>query len=54
VLPRDPAAGGGDAALRRQYRPGAGRTPKQQAYYEALKQRHKVSDQGAGGGRIRT
>jgi peptidyl-prolyl cis-trans isomerase D len=41
VLPRDPAAAGGDDALRRQYAQ-AWSNAEQQALYEALKQRHKV------------
>ena len=42
VLPRDPAAGGGDAALRQQFAQALA-SAESQAYYEALKQRYKVS-----------
>jgi peptidyl-prolyl cis-trans isomerase D len=41
VLPRDPAAGGGDAALRGQYAQ-AWAAAEAQAYYDALKLRYKV------------
>ena len=41
VLPRDPAAGGGDEALRRQYAQAWGNA-EGQAYYEVLKQQYKV------------
>jgi peptidyl-prolyl cis-trans isomerase D len=42
VLPRDPAAGGGDAALRQQFAQALANA-ESQAYYEALKQRYKVT-----------
>jgi peptidyl-prolyl cis-trans isomerase D len=42
VLPRDPAAGGGDPALRQQFAQALGNA-ESQAYYEALKQRYKVT-----------
>jgi peptidyl-prolyl cis-trans isomerase D len=41
VVPRDPAAGGGDAALRQQFAQALS-TAETQAYYEALKKRYKV------------
>ena len=42
VLPRDPAAAGGDAALRQQFAQALA-SAESQAYYEVLKQRYKVS-----------
>lgn len=41
VLPRDPAAGGGDAALQQQLSQALG-TAEAEAYYKALEQRYKV------------
>ena len=42
VLPRDPAAGGGEAALRQQFAQALS-TAETQAFYEALKKRYKVT-----------
>lgn len=42
VLPRDPAAGGGETALRQQFAQALS-TAETQAFYEALKKRYKVS-----------
>lgn len=41
VLPRDPAAGGGNAALREQFAQALGNA-EAEAYYKALEQRYKV------------
>ncbi|RVT53875.1 peptidylprolyl isomerase [Rubrivivax albus] len=41
VLPRDPAAGGGDAPLREQFAQALGNA-EAEAYYKALEQRYKV------------
>lgn len=41
VIPRDPAAGGGDAALRQQFSQALGNA-EAEAYYNALEQRYKV------------
>ena len=42
VLPRDPAAGGGDVALRQQFGQALA-SAESQAYYDVLKQRYKVA-----------
>jgi peptidyl-prolyl cis-trans isomerase D len=42
IVPRDPAAGGGEAALRAQFAQALS-TAETQAYYEALKKRYKVT-----------
>ena len=42
ILPRDPAAGGGEAALRQQFAQAL-TTAETQAYYESLKKRYKVT-----------
>ena len=41
VLPRDPAAGGGDAPLRQQFAQALG-SAEAEAYYQALEQRYKA------------